>query len=73
MEDTQYHGLYQSIINQGGGCVALGKGRRVMIGNKEVQKLLNAGDGFVDIQTATPKVIADVVNATSSWKPSNEK
>lgn len=61
--------LYQTIIDQGGGCIALGRGRRVLVGNKESEKLLNAGDGFVDIKTATPETIAAVVSSTSSWEP----
>lgn len=61
--------LYEEIIRQGGGTIALGRGRRVLVGDKEAEKIVAAGDGFVDIKTANAKIIASVVAATSSWEP----
>jgi hypothetical protein len=62
-------GLYKYLIEQGGGCIALGRGRRVLIGHIDAEKLLAAGDGFVDIKTSTPRIVAEVLSATSSWEP----
>lgn len=65
--------FYQAIINQGGGVIALGRNRKVFIGDRDYMNQCAAGDGFCDITTATPGEISRVVAAVQADKENKDQ